>query len=93
MLKGIATLGAEKVPVVPVLAEGDYVLPQDGCPAVLAPWRIKLVPVEMAVEAEPLVTVFGSRFPRLFREDLTLCPAADSFEALRSLIVRFRTDF
>lgn len=84
LLKGIAALGAEKVAVVPVLAERDGVLANDGRRAVLAARCEILVPVEMAVEAKAFVAIVRQRLSLAFFNLLPGRPPANAIESCHS---------
>ena len=92
LLERVAALGAEEVPEMPVLAEGDDVVAEDGRLAVLALRREELVPVEVAVEAQALVAVLGHRLPGLLLEDLARGAPADAVEALSAEVVWLGAD-
>lgn len=77
----VAALGAEEVPVVPVLPERHHMFTQDRRRAVLAAGGEELVPVQVAIEAEALVAVFGHCLAGLLLEALAGGAALDALQA------------
>lgn len=71
MLKRVAALGAEEMPVMPMRSKRHNMLSKDGSRAVLAAWSEEFVPVEMAIEAESFVSVFRHGHARLLVQYLT----------------------
>lgn len=91
-LKGIAALGTEEVAKVPVVAQRHHVLAHDGRRAVLTPRREQLVPVQMAVEPEARVPVFGHGLAGGLGEVLARGPSGDALETRRPVVIRLRRD-
>lgn len=89
----VAALGAEEVTVMPVRAEGDDVLADDGRLAVLAARGEEFVPVEVAEEAQPLVTVVGRSLARKMLDGMSGGAGADPVDSLGADVLRLRADF
>lgn len=91
-LKRIAALGTEEMSVMPVFAERYDVFAQDGRLAVFAMRREQLVPVQMAVEPQPLIAILGHRLTGCLFENFARCSATDAVDSRRVEAVWFGAD-
>lgn len=82
VFKRVATLGTEEVPVMPMRSKGYDMLPEDGGGAVLTSWSKEFVPVEMAVEAEAVISVFRHGHARLLIQYLSCRATSNSLKSL-----------
>ena len=92
VLERVAALGAEEVPIVPVVAQRHNVLAENGRPAVLAPRGEELVPVEMAVEPETIVSVLRHGHAWGLVQDFAGSPALDADKTLTADPIRLWAD-
>ena len=91
--KGVATLGTEEVPVVPMLSECNDVFAKDWSRAVLAAGGEELMPIEMTIEPEALITVLGHCLSRLLLEGLPCSATVDAIQSGGSAGIWLRADF
>lgn len=93
LLEWIAALRAEEVPVVEVLAQCHDVFPNDGSRAMLTFRRKQLVPVQVAIKPQSVVTVVDLGLARDIFQKLAIRTACDAAEALFTLRCGLGTDF
>lgn len=82
VFKRIAAFCAEKVAVVPMVPKGNDVLPKDGRPAMLAARGEELMPVQMAIQPEPVIPILRHGIARNLLEHLASGATLDSLEAV-----------
>jgi|UniRef100_A0A0B7KLD5 hypothetical protein len=92
MFEGITTLGTEEMTVVPVFSQRHNMLAKNRSLAMLAPWRIQLMPVKVAEKPESIVSVLSHGHTWSLIQDLTSCTTTDPINTLRPYVVRLRTD-
>lgn len=79
-LKGIAAFGTEEMPIMPMLAQRHNMLAKNGCFAMLATRCKELMPVEMTIETQSLVSVLSHSLARGFIENLAGSTPADALQ-------------
>lgn len=82
VFEGIATFCAEEVTVVPVMTKGNDMLPEDGRPAVLAARGEKLMPVQMAIQAEAVIPILRHSLARDLLERLASGATLNALKAV-----------
>lgn len=93
LFKGVATLGTEEVPVVPMLSECNDVFAKDWGRTVLAAGGEELMPIKMTIEPEALITVLGHCLSRLLFEGLPCGATVDAVQSGGTASIWLRADF
>jgi hypothetical protein len=93
LLERITAFGTEEVAIVPVRPESHGVFANDGSLAMLAARSKMLVPVKMAVETEPLVSIISHCLIFNFFEWLALSTAVNARKTSRTHLCGLWTDF
>lgn len=93
LLERITTFGAEEVSIMPMLTEGNCVLANDGCLAVLAFGCEVLMEVKMAVVALSLVSIFGHSLTLDLFKWLSAGTTLDTVDTFSARCGWFRVNF
>jgi hypothetical protein len=92
-LERIAALSAEEMTEMPMLTQCHGVLADDRCFAMLASGSKVLVPVQMAVVAQPFITILCHRLAFNLWKLLSSGSSLNSVNSLGTIQLRLRTDF
>lgn len=92
LLKRIAALRAEEMPIVPILPQRHEVLAHDGRLAVLALRRVGFVEIEMAEKALSCIAVLSHGLALFLRNVFSLVATLDAIEALFAFRRRLGVD-
>jgi hypothetical protein len=84
-VKRITTLSAEKMAVMPILAQCNHMLANDGSLTMFTFWCKALVKIEMTVESLSLISVFSHGLALFFRQKLASSTAPDSVKSFFAL--------